>query len=67
MVTPLQAFGIEVTKNDYLDNTLSIGDMQISRCRQYNNLGVLLDECLNLRSNFNSVFYKIFFQNITIW
>ena len=36
----------------------------IMRCYQYNYLGVLLDECLNLNANFNNIFkkysYKIF-------
>ena len=36
----------------------------ILKCRQYNYLGVILDECMNLVSNFNAIFkkysYKIF-------
>ena len=38
--------------------------MEILKCRQYNYLGVILDECMNLVSNFNAIFkkysYKIF-------
>ena len=30
----------------------------ITRCYQYNYLGVLLDDCLNLKANFNKVFKK---------
>ena len=38
--------------------------MEILKCRQYNYLGVILDECMNLVSNVNAIFkkysYKIF-------
>ena len=33
-------------------------DQEITRCLQYNYLGVLLDECMTLTANFNSIFKK---------
>ena len=38
--------------------TLSSGDKQIHRCRHYQYLGVTLDECLNMKQNYNTVFKK---------
>ena len=37
---------------------LAFGDHNILRCHQYNYLGVLLDECLNMTANFNNIFKK---------
>ena len=37
---------------------LNFGNQQILQCHQYNYLGVTLDECLNLYSNYNNVFKK---------
>ena len=39
-------------------NTIGDEDNQILRCHQYCYLGVKLDECLNLKQNFNIVFKK---------
>ena len=33
-------------------------EQQIYRCQQYNYLGVLLDECMTLRPNFNCIYKK---------
>ena len=38
-------------------------DCQISQCHQYNYLGVILDECLNMQANFNQVFKKNSYKN----
>ena len=37
------------------DTTLTSGERQIHRCQQYQYLGVLLDECLTMKQNFNNV------------
>ena len=48
----------------FQDTTLKACDQEIFRCHQYNYLGVLLDECMTLTPNFDSIFkkfsYKIF-------
>ena len=38
--------------------SLNFGIEKISKCHQYNYLGVTIDECLNLNSNYNSIFKK---------
>ena len=40
------------------DIPLKFGNQHILKCHQYNYLGVHLDECLNLNSNYNSIFKK---------
>ena len=41
---------------------ISYNTQSIHRCHQYNYLGVLLDECLNLSANFNKIFKKYSFK-----
>ena len=57
-------YGQRAKLNTDIDTPLVFGEQNILRCHQYNYLGVHLDECLNLCSNFNSIFkkysYKIF-------
>ena len=57
-------YGTRSTVKHVKCNQISLKDHTISRCHQYNYLGVLLDECLNLKANFNKIFkkysYKIF-------
>ena len=40
------------------DTFLTLDDQHIVKCDQYNYLGVLLDECLNLNSQYNNIFFK---------
>ena len=40
------------------DLSLSARGQKISRCHQYNYLGVLLDECMTLSPNFNNIYKK---------
>ena len=42
----------------YRDEFIVHKDQKIMRCQQYNYLGVFLDECLNLDSNFDNIFKK---------
>ena len=42
----------------YPDTHLGSGDRRIAKCQKYNYLGVILDECMNLNANFNSIFKK---------
>ena len=51
-------YGTKTRVEDIEFNTLGDLNHQISRCHQYCYLGVKLDECLNLKSNFNMVFKK---------
>ena len=48
----------------FKDTSICADRLQILKCHQYNYLGVLLDECMTLVPNFNSIFkkysYKIF-------
>ena len=57
-------YGLRSTLNQNRVTQLRLGDQCISICHQYNYLGVHLDECLNIKSNYNSIFkkysYKVF-------
>ena len=35
---------------------------QINRCQQYRYLGVILDKCLTMRQNYNSIFKKFSYK-----
>ena len=57
-------YGSRSRVKTYNSDYVLLDDHKIMRCHQYNYLGVLLDECLNLNANFNKIFkkysYKIF-------
>ena len=51
-------YGTRSNLNQYVDTSLCLGDQAISRCHHYNYLGIHLDECLNMKSNYDAVFKK---------
>ena len=57
-------YGTRSLVKTFKDDCITQDNRNIRRCQQYNYLGVLLDECLNLKANFNNIFkkysYKIF-------
>ena len=53
----------KVDKFDYL--TISANDKQIHRCYHYQYLGIILDECLSMKQNFNNVFKKFHIKYIS--
>ena len=56
-------YGYRSSLKGFLDNSINSDGQQIYRCSHYNYLGVQLDECMTLQSNFNNV-YKKFSQKI---
>ena len=56
-------YGSRKMVNTFRDNTIGSMECQISQCHQYNYLGVTLDECLNMQSNFNAIFKKFSYKN----
>ena len=55
-------YGTRVNVSKFTDNNLNSEDRKIQRCQQYQYLGVFLDECLTMKSNFNSVFKKFSYK-----
>ena len=57
-------YGTKTLVSEFDSNVL--GDMgnQIARCHQYCCLGVKLDECLNMKQNYNNVFKKFSYKII---
>ena len=55
-------YGLRSSIKDNGENFLRFGEKQILKCNQYNYLGVHLDECMNLQSNFNSIFKKVSYK-----
>ena len=57
-------YGYRSRVRKFHDTIIEANGQQITRCHQYNYLGVQLDECMTLTTNFNSIFkkysYKIF-------
>ena len=57
-------YGTRTNVSKFEQNVIRIDNRQIDRCQQYQYLGVVLDECLTMKPNFNNVFkkfsYKIF-------
>ena len=57
-------YGTRSNVSKFEPDTITANDRQIHRCKQYQYLGVILDECLSMKLNFNKVFkkfsYKIF-------
>ena len=51
-------YGNRSTISHFKENTISVQNKHIHRCQQYQYLGVLLDECLTLKQNFNNVLKK---------
>ena len=51
-------YGTRAHVSTFEYNTLCCDEKEIKRCHHYNYLGVLLDECLNLKQNYNSIFKK---------
>ena len=56
-------YGTRKLVNTFKDKSIGPVDCQISQCHQYNYLGVSLDECLNMKSNFNILFKKFTYKN----
>ena len=52
-------YGLRSKVNLDSETSLKFGNQQINKCHQYKYLGVHLDECMNLNSNFNAIFKKI--------
>ena len=50
--------GQRANLNTVTDSPLAFGEQNILSCHQYNYLGVHLDECLNLITDYNSIFKK---------
>ena len=51
-------YGYRSRVKKFHDASLNSEGQEIFRCHQYNYLGVLLDECMTLTANFNSIFKK---------
>ena len=51
-------YGLRSRISNDTNTFLNFGDQRILKCQQYNYLGVFLDECLTLNSNYNSIFKK---------
>ena len=48
-------YGVRSKLNHDTNTSLRLGEQFISRCHQYNYLGIYLDECLNMKANYNAV------------
>ena len=55
-------YGTRSNVSKFDQKTISSDDKEISRCQQYQYLGVILDECLTMKQNFNSVFKKFSYK-----
>ena len=51
-------YGNRKVVNTLKDKTIGSVDCEILQCHQYNYLGVMLDECLSMKANFNNIFKK---------
>ena len=51
-------YGSRCKLGDDTDTYLTFGNQQILKCHHYNYLGVNLDECLNMNSNYKKIFKK---------
>ena len=56
--TKICIYGYRSRVKKFQYKTLNGPGQEICRCQQYNYLGVLLDECMTLSANFNSIFKK---------
>ena len=55
-------YGTRAHVSTFEQNTLCCNEKEINRCHHYNYLGVILDECLNLKQNFNSILKKFSYK-----
>ena len=55
-------YGSRANVTTFTDTVLTTGERQIHRCQQYQYLGVTLDECLTMKSNFNKVFKRFSYK-----
>ena len=55
-------YGTKSRVEEFAINTIGDIGNEISRCHQYCYLGVKLDECLNLKQNYNNVFKKFSYK-----
>ena len=55
-------YGSRTSIKTFNDDSLGPANCQIKRCRQYNYLGITIDECLNFKSNFNIIFKKFSYK-----
>ena len=53
--TKFSLYGNRKMVNTFVGNTIGTVNCQILQCHQYNYLRVTLDECLNMKANFNNV------------
>ena len=56
-------YGNRKLVNTFPDKSIGPPECQITRCHQYNYLGITLDECINMKSNYNSIFKKFSYKN----
>ena len=55
-------YGTRANISKFELNTITTTNHQINRCQQYRYLGVILDECLTMRQNYNSIFKKFSYK-----
>ena len=55
-------YGTRTNVSKFEPMTISSNGKEINRCNQYQYLGVVLDECLTMKQNFNSVFKKFSYK-----
>ena len=55
-------YGVRSKLNHDTNTSLRLGEQFISRCHQYNYLGIYLDECLNMKANYNAVLKKFSYK-----
>ena len=60
--TKFWIYGTRTNVSKYTDDNFMSNDRRIHRCKQYQYLGVILDECLSMKPNFNSVFKKFSYK-----
>ena len=55
-------YGTRTTVSNFEPTTIVSNNKEINRCKQYQYLGVTLDECLTMKQNFNTVFKKFSYK-----
>ena len=56
--TKFCVYGTRTNVSKFNENNIDANDRSIHRCQQYQYLGVILDECLTMKPNFNNIFKK---------
>ena len=60
--TKLCLYGTRSMVDNVDFDTIEFDGSNILRCKQYTYLGISLDECLNLKSHYNTVFKKFSYK-----